>query len=76
MDTGVIDEVLKHKKQFHDSGVGLLDREGLEIHVWADRVRPARSRTRQLVNERALTKLPDDVRDEIDEKATEVEGSP
>ncbi|WP_440767594.1 hypothetical protein [Natronorubrum sp. DTA7] len=77
MDGGAVDEAIQNKKLFHDSGVGLLslDRDDLEIHVWADKVYPAKSTTRQLINERALAKCPDSVRNEIDEKHAELEDS-
>ena len=76
MDTGAIDDALAAKKQFSDSGVGLisLDRDDLEIHCWADPVRPGRSTTRQLINERAIAVCPDTVREAIDEKLADLEG--
>jgi len=79
MDAGAVGEALEtpNKKQFHDSGVGLmsLDRDGLEIHVWADPVHPADGTTRQLLNERALAALPTSVAEEIDQRYQELEGN-
>ncbi|WP_222914491.1 hypothetical protein [Natrinema sp. SYSU A 869] len=56
MDADAIEDAIKHEKQCKDSGIGLisLDRDDLEIHVWADNVYPATSTTRQLLNERAI----------------------
>lgn len=68
MDAGGIDpDDHEIKKQFLDSGVGLttLDEDGLEVHVYADSVTPPKTATRQLLNERALGKIPDEVRNEI-----------
>ncbi|WP_254810672.1 hypothetical protein [Natronosalvus amylolyticus] len=75
MDAGAIGGALEEQKQFHDSGVGLmsLDRNDIEIHVWADSVHPPDGTTRQLLNERALANVPQSVQAEIDERYQKLE---
>lgn len=62
------------RKQFHDAGVGLttLDEDGLEIHVHADSVTPPKTATRQMLNERALAEIPDELESEVREKFEEL----
>lgn len=61
------------RKPFHDSGVGLatLGDDGFKIHVHAGRTTPPKTTPRQMLNERALADIPEEVAEDAREKFTE-----
>lgn len=76
MDAGGFEPEHEIRRQFIDAGVGLatLDEDGLDISVHPDRVQAPKTAPRFMLNERAVDAMPDGVRDEAEEKFTELAG--